>query len=139
MIFIKIDQSLLNGHYWSTQNVPNLKFLKNISSSKKELSMEIYVESLKGQYFSILICYKDWNVCYIYLLSIKIDQCFLNRWYRSNHIVCDSNLLETWNWKKTWAFNENLIESLKRKIMVKLCCAWYNFSINFQHQKIYLH
>ena len=67
----------------------------------------------------------------VHVLLIKIDQCFLNGRYRSNHIVCDSNFLKTWNRKKTWAFNKNLIESLKRKIMVKPCCAWNNLSINF--------
>ena len=40
VISIKTDQSLLNGQYGST---------RTISSSKKELSMETYVEYLKGQ------------------------------------------------------------------------------------------
>ena len=52
MNLIKIDQSLLNGQYGSTHR-PCLEFFKNISISKKGLSMEIYVESLKGQYVSI--------------------------------------------------------------------------------------
>ena len=43
-MLIMTDQSLLNGQYGSAQ--------KNISSSKKKLSMETYVESLKGQYGS---------------------------------------------------------------------------------------
>ena len=51
---MKIDQSLLNGHYGSNCIVPDNNFFKNISSSKKELPIEIYVESLKGQ--SISIC-----------------------------------------------------------------------------------
>ena len=40
--FEKIDQSLLNGQYRSTYIVTGLKFFRNISSSKKELSMETY-------------------------------------------------------------------------------------------------
>ena len=56
---MKIDQSLLNGHYGSNCIVPDNNFFKNISSSKKELSIEIYVESLKGQ--SISICTLSWS------------------------------------------------------------------------------
>ena len=59
LYLIKIDQSLLNGHYGSNCIVPDKNFFKNISSSKKELSMEIYVESLKGQ--SISICILSWS------------------------------------------------------------------------------
>ena len=48
-------------------------FLKKNSRSKKELSMEIHEESLKGQYVSICI-YLDLSL--LYVLLIKIDQCF---------------------------------------------------------------
>ena len=127
-IFDKIYQSLLNGHYGSNCIVPDNNFFKNISSSKKELSVEIYVESLKGQ--SISICILSWSEFAI--CAFDKNWCFLNGWYRSNHIVCDSNILKTCETeKKTWAFHENLIQSLKRKITVKPCCAWYNFSITF--------
>ena len=51
-MLIKIDQSLLNGQYGSAHIVPNKNFSKNISSSKKELSMESYGEPLKGHYGS---------------------------------------------------------------------------------------
>ena len=43
--------------------------------SKKELSMEIHEESLKEQYVSICI-YLDLSL--LYVLLIKIDQCFLD-------------------------------------------------------------
>ena len=36
----------------------------------------------------------------LFMLSIKIDQCFLNGQYRSNHIVCDSNFLKTFETEK---------------------------------------
>ena len=38
---------------WINTYCPCLEFFKNISISKKGLSMEIYVESLKGKYVSI--------------------------------------------------------------------------------------
>ena len=91
--------------------------------------MEIHEESLKGQYVSICI-YLDLSL--LYVLLIKIDQCFLNGRFRSNHIFCDSNLLKTFETeKKACAVNENVVEFLKRKITVKPCCALYNFSITF--------
>ena len=40
---------------WINPYGPRLKFFKNISGSKKEVLMEIYVESLTGQYVSIRI------------------------------------------------------------------------------------
>ena len=59
-MLIKIDQSLLNGQY----GCPWLKFFKNISSSKKELSMETYVESLKGQYGSNhILSWSEFPIC----------------------------------------------------------------------------
>ena len=60
----------------------------------------------------------------LYVLLIKIDQCFLNGRFRANHIFCDSNLLKTFETeKKACAVNENVVEFLKRKITVKPCCA----------------
>ena len=51
---------------WINLYCPWLKFFKNISSSNKELSMEAYVGSLKGQYgsniFLIRICYKHCKI-----------------------------------------------------------------------------
>ena len=66
-----------------------LKFFKNISSNKKELLMETYVESLKGEYNSNPIL--SWSE--FHMLLIKIEQCFLNGQYRSNHIVCEKEKL----------------------------------------------
>ena len=129
MILIKIDQSLLNGHYGATRNVPGWNFFKNISSSKKELPMEMYKSPWKDNTFQFVF-YLDLSL--LYVLLIKIVQCFTNERYRSNQFVCDSNFLKTFETEiKASAFNENLTGSLKRKIMVKPCCAWYNFSINF--------
>ena len=100
------NQTLLN---------PQLKFFKNISGSEKELSMEIYVESLKGQYGSIH------KKSLLFVALIDIDRCFLNGRCRSNHSVHDSNFLKIFETeKKAQDFNENFIESLKRKITVKL-------------------
>ena len=43
----------------------------------------------------------------------------------------DWNFLKTFETEKeALGFNENLIESLNRKIMVKLYCPWCNVSIN---------
>ena len=36
----------------------------------------------------------------LYVLLIKIDQSFLNGRYRSNHIVCGSNFLNTFETEK---------------------------------------
>ena len=43
---------------WINMYCPWLKFFKNISSSKKELSMETYVEYLKGNMVHWLTCFK---------------------------------------------------------------------------------
>ena len=102
---------------WISLYWPWLKFFKNILSSKKELSMETYVESLKSEYSSNrILSWFEFPIC----TFDKIDQCFLNGKYRSNHFICHSNSLKTFETeKKSWNFNENLIESLKRKITVK--------------------
>ena len=50
-------------------------FSKIVQVAKKELLMEIHVESFKGQYFSIPILS---DLSLLYVLLIKIDQCFLN-------------------------------------------------------------
>ena len=56
----------------------------------------------------------------LYMVLINIDQCFLNGRCKSNQIVSDSNFLKTFETeKKACAFNENLIESWKRKLTVK--------------------
>ena len=118
---IKIEWTI-----WINPYCPWLKILKNISSSKKELSMELYVESLKGQYGSIHI-YLDLSL--LYVLLIKIDQCFLNGRYRSNHIVRFSNFLKaSETHQKAWVFNE-------RTICVKTYCPWYNFLKKFLNTK----
>ena len=102
---------------WIKPYFPWLKFFKNISSSKKELSMESYVESLKGQYgsnrilswseFAICAFDKYWSIFPKWTIQVK-PFC---SWFRF--------LKDFWNRKKAWTFNENLIESLKRKITVK--------------------
>ena len=81
---------------------PWLEFWKNISSSKKELSMEHYVEYLKGQYSSLTNMVQTFTWSEYFVKTFETE-------------------------KKAWAFNGNLIGSLKRKITVKPCCAWYNF------------
>ena len=49
---------------WISPYCPWLKFFKNISSSKKELSMESYVESLKGQYGSnCILSWSEFPIC----------------------------------------------------------------------------
>ena len=67
-MLIKTDQSLLNGQYGSAQ--------KNISSSKKKLSMETYVESLKGQYGSNQIL--SWSEFLIF--SFDKNWSMLSKW-----------------------------------------------------------
>ena len=42
----------------------------------------------------------DSNLSLLYVLLIKIDQCFLNGRYKSNHIVGDSNFLRTFETEK---------------------------------------
>ena len=41
------------------------------------------------------------DLSFLYVLLIKIDQCFLNGRYRLNHIVRDSNFLKTGKQKKS--------------------------------------
>ena len=102
---------------WISPYCPWFKFFKNISSSKKSFQWKVMWNPWKDNMVQTVF-YLD--LSFLYVLLIKIDQCFLNGRYRSNHIVCDSNFLKTFEIeKKAWAFNENLIESLKRKIMVK--------------------
>ena len=83
---------------WINTYCPWLKFFKNISSSKKELSMETYVKSLNGEYGSSTNMVQafawsefatdvpkvkiDWTIW-------KIDQSLLNGHYASTRIVPD--------------------------------------------------
>ena len=49
---------------WISPYCPWLKLFKNISSSKKELSMESYEESLKGQYGSNrILSWSEFPIC----------------------------------------------------------------------------
>ena len=143
IVKLNIDRSICHfDKEWP--KCPWVNFFKNTSSSEKKLLMETYVEYLKGNMVNWLTRFKHSldqsllrtlqkpTMIELYVNLIKSDQCFLNGWYRSNHSVCDSNFLKTFETeKKAWAFNKNLIESLKRKITVKPCCAWHNFSMNF--------
>ena len=84
---------------WINMYYPWLKFFKNISSSKKELSMETYVEYSKGNMVHWLTWFKhllDQNLLQtlqkstqieLYVILIKINQSLLNGHYRSTHIV----------------------------------------------------
>ena len=53
------------------------------------------------------------DMSFLYVLLIKIDQYFLNGGYRSNHIVHDSNFLKTFETEKKYKI-------LEKKITVKL-------------------
>ena len=56
--------------------------------------MEMYVESMKEQYVSIRVLSRsEFAIC-------AFDKFFLNGRYISNHIVCDSSLLTTYETKK---------------------------------------
>ena len=78
---VNIDQTICEfGKDWSKFTKwtlwinPYCPWLKIFQVAKKELLMEIYiyVESLKGRYVSIHI-----DLSLLYVLLIKIDQCFL--------------------------------------------------------------
>ena len=102
---------------WISPYCPWLKFFKNISSSKKELSMETYVESLKGQYgsnrilswseFPISAFDKNWSMLSKWTILVK-PYC---PWFKLLRPLKQK--------KKAWTFDEKLIESLKRKLTVK--------------------
>ena len=63
---LNIDRTLCDftkWKIWINPCCPSLKFSKNISSSKKELAMEICVESLKEQYGLILLSWSEFAIC----------------------------------------------------------------------------
>ena len=57
--------------------------------------MKIDKYFVKGQYRSTCIVFCDLDLSLLYVLLTKIDQYLINRRFRSNHFVRDSNFLKT--------------------------------------------
>ena len=83
---------------WINPDCSRLKFFKNISSSKKELIlMKKYVKLWKNNMIQFLFYF---DLSLLYVLGIRIGQCFLNERYRSNHTVRDYCFLKSFETEK---------------------------------------